>query len=71
MPGSYIVNRYVDFSWRDSYNNGTSVVEVMQDHTSEIDKELTRKRTEFGMPVIPRDRFGRRTDLETNLNIGD
>jgi ABC-type glycerol-3-phosphate transport system substrate-binding protein len=62
VPGGYIVGRYVDFAWRGAYNDGRNVVELIQDYNLEINKELTRKRQEFGMPVIERDRFGRRID---------
>ena len=62
VPGGYIVDRYVDFAWKAVYNEGKSAVEELQDVLVEINKELTRKRGEFDMPVIPRDRFGRRLD---------
>jgi len=62
VPGSYIVTRYVDFVWKAVYNDGKSAIELMQDYNIEINKELTRKRSEFGMPVIERDRQGRRLD---------
>jgi len=69
VPGSYISGRYLDWAWRDAYNNGANVVERLQDDIIEINKELTRKRTEFGMPVIERDRLGRR--LDRDIDIGD
>ncbi|MHC1695539.1 MAG: hypothetical protein AB9835_09790 [Eubacteriales bacterium] len=52
VPGNYIVNRYVDFAWKAVYNNGDSAVESILDNIPEIDKELNRKRSEFGMQVI-------------------
>ena len=64
VPGGYIVGRYVDFAWRAVTNDGLNAIEVMQDYLEEINKELTRKRGEFGMPVIERDRFGRRLDRD-------
>ena len=65
VPGGYIVGRYVDFAWKAVYNNGASAVETLQDYLEEINKELSRKRKEFGFPIIERDRFGRRLDRET------
>ena len=62
VPGSYIVTRYVDFAWRAVYNDGVSAVETLQDYLEEINKELSRKRKEFDMPIIERDKFGRRLD---------
>jgi hypothetical protein len=62
VPGSQMVGVYVDFAWKAAYNNGVSVTDLMQDYLVEINKELTRKRTEFDMPVIERDKQGRRLD---------
>ena len=68
VPGSYIVTRYVDFAWKDVYNNGESAVEKVQDYIVDINKELTRKRTEFDMPVIERDKMGKRLDKELTVD---
>ncbi|MCL2099842.1 MAG: extracellular solute-binding protein, partial [Oscillospiraceae bacterium] len=59
VPGGYIVDRYVDFAWRSVYNDGDSAVESILEYIVEINKELTRKRQEFDMPVVERDRFGK------------
>jgi ABC-type glycerol-3-phosphate transport system substrate-binding protein len=64
VPGGYIVDRYVDFAWKAVYNDGASPVETMLDYIVEINKELTRKRQEFDMPVVERDRFGKRISSE-------
>jgi ABC-type glycerol-3-phosphate transport system substrate-binding protein len=61
VPGGYIVQRYVDFAWRSVYNDGVSPVETILDYIIEINKELTRKRGEFNMPVIERTRRSRIT----------
>ncbi|MCL1793106.1 MAG: extracellular solute-binding protein [Oscillospiraceae bacterium] len=71
VPGSYIVTRYVDFAWKGNYNNGASATDLMQDYLVEINKELTRKRSEFDMPVIPRDKQGRRLDRDALTGQGD
>ena len=64
VPGGYIVGRYVDFAWRRVFNHGAHPIETMLDFTVEINTELTRKRREFGMPVIERDRRGMRLDRQ-------
>ena len=68
VPGSQMVGVYVDFAWRGAYNNGQSVTDLMQDYLVEINKELSRKRAEFGMPIIERDKQGRRLD---RLNVAE
>ena len=60
VPGSYIVDRLIDFAWQRVYNDGLSAIDELQDQIPEINKELTRKRQEFGMPIIERDKLGRR-----------
>ncbi|MCL2813094.1 MAG: extracellular solute-binding protein [Oscillospiraceae bacterium] len=71
VPGSYIVGRYVDFAWKGNYNTGASVTDLIQDYLVEINKELSRKRSEFDMPIIPRDKQGRRLDRENTLSQAD
>jgi len=71
VPGGYIVTRYVDFVWKAVYNDGKSAVELMQDYNIEINKELTRKRQEFDMKVIERDKRGKRIDAESTTEAAD
>lgn len=47
-PGGYIITRYVDFAFMDVYNDGANATEAMLDYVTEINKEITRKREEFG-----------------------
>lgn len=47
-PGGYIIARYVDFAFLDVYNNSANPVEAMLDNVTEINKEISRKRKEFG-----------------------
>ena len=51
-PGNYIIARYVDFAFMDVYNNGENATEAMLDYVTEINKEITRKRKEFGFPYL-------------------
>ena len=51
-PGGYIITRYVDFAFMDVYNNGANATEAMLDYVTEINKEITRKRKEFGYDYL-------------------
>ncbi len=51
-PGSYIITRYVDFAFMDAYNNHSDPVEQMLSQYIYINKELTRKRKEFGLDTL-------------------
>lgn len=51
-PGGYIITRYVDFAFMDVYNNGANATEAMLDYVTEINKEITRKRKEFGFDYL-------------------
>ncbi len=51
-PGGYIITRYVDFAFMDVYNDGANATEAMLDCVTEINKEITRKRKEFGFEYI-------------------
>ena len=48
-PGSYIISRYVDFAFKAVYNNHADAADSLQEYIIEINKELSRKRQEFGM----------------------
>ena len=48
-PGSYIISRYVDFAFKAVYNNHADAADSLQEYIIEINKELARKRQEFGM----------------------
>ncbi|MCL2464347.1 MAG: extracellular solute-binding protein [Micrococcales bacterium] len=51
VPGSYIVDRYVQYAWQAVYNNNVNPVDAILDNNIFINRELARKRTEFGMPT--------------------
>ena len=51
-PGSYIVTRYVDFAFLDAYNNNADPVEAMLSQYIFINKEISRKRQEFGLDTL-------------------
>lgn len=48
-PGGYIIGRYVGFAFLSVYNDNARPNEALESYTIEINKELTRKRKEFGL----------------------
>lgn len=48
-PGNYIITQYVSNAFYDVYNNGTPPITAMQDRVIDINKEISRKRKEFGL----------------------
>ena len=51
-PGSYIIGRYVNFSFLDVYNNNSDPVQALLEYVVAINSELTRKRSEFGLATM-------------------
>jgi hypothetical protein len=51
-PGSYIIGRYTDFAFLAAYNNNADPVTELQSYISTINKEITRKRQEFGLETL-------------------
>ena len=51
-PGNYIITRYTDFAFFDAYNNLMDPVEQLLANISAINKEITRKRTEFKLETL-------------------
>ncbi len=51
-PGSYIFTRYMDFAFLSAYNDKTDPVEALLKQYIYINKELTRKRKEFGLDTL-------------------
>lgn len=49
VPGSYYTSRIISFALSNVYNNLDNPVEVLEDYNEELNKELKRKREEFGM----------------------
>ena len=48
-PGGYIISRYVNFAFLSVYNDNADPKESIQSYVIEINKEITRKRKEFGL----------------------
>ena len=51
-PGTYILNRYVDFAFLAVYNNNADAATSLLSHVNTINKEVNRKRTEFGLEIL-------------------
>ena len=51
-PGSYIIGRYTGFAFLAAYNKGANPVTELQKYISTINKEITRKRAEFGLETL-------------------
>ncbi|MBQ7010373.1 MAG: extracellular solute-binding protein [Clostridia bacterium] len=51
-PGGYIMDRYISFAFLDAYNKGKEPVEQLRSYITAINKEITRKRQEFGMETL-------------------
>ena len=51
-PGSYIIARYTDFAFLAAYNDGEDPTQALLSYIHTINKEITRKRVEFGLEVL-------------------
>ena len=51
-PGSYYLQRYIDFAFLAAYNDGADPADALLGYVNTINKELTRKRDEFGMTTM-------------------
>ena len=51
-PGAYIIDRYLNFAFLNAYNDGKDSVEELQGYVVTINKEISRKRMEFELPIM-------------------
>lgn len=51
-PGTYIIGRYTNFAFLAAYNDKADPVDELQSYISIINKEITRKREEFGLETL-------------------
>ena len=51
-PGSYIIGRYAEFAFLDSYNKKLDPVDSLLNYINTINKEINRKRTEFDYETL-------------------
>ena len=76
-PGSYFITRYVDFAVNNAYNSGADPVEQLLGYITSINKEISRKRGEFGYETLEvgqtlaEKRFAQAEEAIGNLSDGD
>ena len=46
------MDRYISFAFLNAYNKGKEPVEQLRSYITAINKEITRKREEFGMETL-------------------
>ncbi len=51
-PGRYIVARYTEFAFLSAYNDNEDPQQAIRSHITAINKEITRKRAEFGLEIL-------------------
>ncbi len=51
-PGTYIIDRYTKFAFLAAYNDKKNPVEELSSYIVTINKEITRKREEFGLETL-------------------
>ena len=51
-PGSYIIGRYTNFAFLAAYNDNKDPIQELQSYITTINKEITRKREEFGLETL-------------------
>ncbi len=51
-PGSYIIGRYTKFAFLAAYDDKENPADAIQQHINTINKEITRKREEFGLETL-------------------
>ena len=51
-PGAYIIGRYTSFAFLAAYNEKADPVESLMSYINTINKEITRKREEFGLETL-------------------
>ena len=76
-PGSYFITRYVNFGIQNAYNQGADPVETLLGYLNSINKEISRKRSEFGFETLEvgqtlaEKREGQASDELDGLSEGD
>ncbi len=52
-PGYYYIDRYTNFAFLAAYNDNANPVTELLSYINTINKEITRKRDEFGLETLP------------------
>ena len=68
-PGAYIIGRYTGFAFLAAYNKGANPITELLSYINTINKEITRKRKEFGLETleIGQTLASKRLDMATEL----
>lgn len=61
-PGSYIIDRYTTMAFNAAYNDGANPSEALLQYVNAANQEVTRKRTEFNMPIYSANSSGETTE---------
>ena len=51
-PGRYIIQRYTEFAFLAAYNDNEDPQQAIRNYITAINKEITRKRAEFGLETL-------------------
>ncbi len=51
-PGAYIIDRYTNFAFLSAFNDNANPSDALMSHIATINKEIERKRNEFGLEVL-------------------
>ena len=51
-PGAYIIDRYTNFAFLSAYNDKADPSDALLQYINTINKEIARKRSEFGLEVL-------------------
>lgn len=50
-PGNYVIDRYTSMAFNAAYSNGENPAEALLQYVDMANKEISRKRAEFGYPI--------------------
>ncbi len=70
-PGNYIIDRYLKFAFLEAFDDKADPTTAMQNYITTINKEITRKRGEFGLETVELGQTlaqKRMQEAETKLN---
>ena len=68
-PGSYILGRYTQFAFLSAYNDNANPSEALMSYITTINKEITRKRKEFGLETLEVDETLASKRIEQSLAL--
>ena len=66
-PGAYIIGRYTNFAFQNAYNDNKNPSDAMLEYIATINKEIERKRNEFGLEVLTEDGVAYKDKLTKRL----